>query len=93
MSLRDILDQAADGPWDWMGGYPQRVTNGGADLVAEVFDDPDSPPGTVRLVALAPELAALCLDMGDFLRDAGFTRYGDEKGDDLLARLARIGET
>ena len=101
--LRDILDAAADGPWGWMGGYPQRVTNGGADLVAEVFDDPDSPPGTVRLIALAPELAAENLYAAEAIRaivlDPEFpgrgpmtiTRGQKELLADALARLDRLG--
>jgi len=53
VSLRKLAQDAPDTPWDWHGGYPQRVTNGAATLVAEVFDSPDAPPSTVILLALA----------------------------------------
>lgn len=39
--------QAADAnglPWEWTGGYPQRVTReGDVVLVADCFEDPDKP--------------------------------------------------
>lgn len=34
------------GPWTWTAGqrgYPQRITNGAAVVVVEVFEGPDSP--------------------------------------------------
>jgi len=68
--LEELLANATPGPWEWMGGYPQRITNTGAILVAETFDDPDSIPHTTRLIALAPDLARLALDMGEALETA-----------------------
>jgi hypothetical protein len=30
-------------PWVWAGGYPQRILSPDSTLIAEVFEDPDSP--------------------------------------------------
>lgn len=68
--LRDILDSATLGPWTWMGGYPQRITNPGAILVAETFTDPDSRAYNAELIALAPELAAEVLELRERHREA-----------------------
>ena len=27
-------------PWDWAGGYPQRITGPDATLIAEVYENP-----------------------------------------------------
>ena len=100
MGLRDILDAATPGPWTWMGGYPQRITNPGAILIAETFTDPDSRAYNAELIALAPELAALCLRMGAWMRDV--SEYVDSTVDidhplaveyeELLAHLDRLGK-
>lgn len=37
-------------PWDWMGGYPQRITGPDATLIAEVWEDPDSPAVIAPLI-------------------------------------------
>jgi len=71
VTLAELLAKATDGPWSWMGGYPQRVTNPGAILVAETFNDPDSLAYDAELIALTPDLARLALDMGEALRAIG----------------------
>ena len=45
-SLRSI-------PWDWTGGYPQRITNPQGTLIAEVWDNPDLPAETAPLICEA----------------------------------------
>ena len=86
--LRETLEAATPGPWTWMGGYPQRITNPGAILIAETFTDPDSRAYNAELIALAPELAALVLDMGEHIREHGFGAESDA----LLARLDQLGK-
>lgn len=39
--LREHAEAAPHGPWSWEGGYPQRITNEAAVLVADVFENPD----------------------------------------------------
>jgi hypothetical protein len=45
-ALRKVAEAAdADGrPWEWGGAYPQRILRvGDVAIVAEAFEDPDSP--------------------------------------------------
>ena len=77
MSLARLLTDAAPGPWEWMGGYPQRITNGGAILVAEVFNDPDSVAHDARLIALCPETTAFAIHV--------FERYAHQFDTETLA--------
>ena len=51
----------AHGPWGWQGGYPQRITNGAATLIAEVFDSPDAPPTLVEFIAACDPATILWL--------------------------------
>jgi hypothetical protein len=53
-SLRRIAE-AADHqgrPWEWEHAYPQRITRvGDVVLVAECFEDPDSPSRFAEFIA------------------------------------------
>lgn len=40
-------------PWDWNGGYPQRVVASDGTLVAEVWEDPDAPAVIAPLICEA----------------------------------------
>ena len=40
-------------PWEWMGGYPQRITSADAILVAEVWENPDMPARIAPLICEA----------------------------------------
>lgn len=37
-------------PWTWTGGYPQRITNPQAVLIAEIFENPDLPATIAPLI-------------------------------------------
>ena len=84
-----LVAEAADDdrrPWEWEGGYPQTVTRiGDVVLVANTFEDPDSPsrfaefiatfdPPTVRwllhVAAAASETARLYPYEGRLVRSA-----------------------
>lgn len=93
--LRDILEAATRKPW---------VIHNYNEVWVHHDGDPAGPPATkvaqtifgddARLVALAPELAALCLDMGAVL-DAFVYHQTDAQLDNaraLLARLDSIGK-
>ena len=96
--LRDILEAATPGPWAWnSGGYSdsghplmglQNAENPTSYPVLDcaVLGDPE--PADARLIALAPELAALVLDMGEHVREHGFGAESDA----LLARLDQLGK-
>lgn len=87
MSLAGLLNQATPGPWEhrglgvWGGDGKCEIAGFARHTAASDFD----------LIALAPDMARLLIDMADFLRDEGYTRYGDdEPGDELLARFAAL---
>lgn len=88
--LRALVREAPDGPWEWTGGYPQRITNAGAILVAETYHDPDSVPHETIVIALTPELAELCADMAEALaigERQEWHPYERNLADSALARL------
>lgn len=104
MGLRDILDAATPGPWvaDETLSNPGELHNvwrtSGTGLRAVAHDITEFPDA--RLIALAPELAALCLDMGEALTtlntmaahsDAA-TGFLIESGIELNALLARLDQ-
>lgn len=76
MTLRELLATATPGPWTadiraWGDGseYCSRIDLGGQDYV-ETFSGHYGPsPANARLIALAPEMGRLLLDMADALRD------------------------
>lgn len=41
----------AHGPWYWEGGYPQRISNPAAILVAECYTSPDAPAQEAEHIA------------------------------------------
>ena len=98
MGLRETLEAATPGPWAWnSGGYSdsghplmglQNAENPTSYPVLDcaVLGDPE--PADARLIALAPELAALVLDMGEHIREHGFGAESDA----LLARLDQLGK-
>jgi hypothetical protein len=53
----------ADGrPWEWEGGYPQRVLRvGDVVIVADAFEDPDSPSRFAEHIATADPPTVLWL--------------------------------
>ena len=57
---------APEGPWEWeavgASGYPQRVTNAAAVLVAECFENPDLPAACAAHIARndPPAVLARC---------------------------------
>ena len=92
--LRDILDAATPGPWvaDEALSEPGELHNvwraQGSGYVAVAHDITEF--ADVRLIALAPELAALVLDMGEFIRNVCDTT--NEWESSLLARLDQLGK-
>lgn len=107
--LRELLDAATPGPWEY-DGFEHVVSPEITDIVCGLWQRPgaDGVPDPqmetdARLIALAPELARLCLDMGHQLerwRNAAMQRdtyleaipEAVETADALLARLDRIGK-
>ena len=89
--LRDILDAATPGPWVVREQAPW-------DVLTEWEENDPFPRGRLvicehagvdaPLIALAPELAALCLDMGEALRNPKDVYDVDA----LLARLDQLGK-
>jgi hypothetical protein len=63
--LRELAEaceaSSAHGPWEWTGGYPQRITNGAAALIAETFENPDMPPVLVEYLAACDPQTILAL--------------------------------
>lgn len=75
MSLRELLDAATPGPWEY-DGFEHVVSPEITDIVCGLWQRPaaDGVPDPqtetdARLIALAPELAQLCLDMGEAGRE------------------------
>ena len=100
--LRDILDAATPGPWVVREQAPW-------DVLTEWEENDPFPRGRLvicehagvdaPLIALAPELAALVLDMGEYVEATG--RYLASMNDPspavaqseaLLARLDQLGK-
>jgi hypothetical protein len=63
--LRGRAEAAPHGPWNvqYFGdrGYPQRVSNEAAVLVANTYDGPPSPAGSAEFIALLHPPVALAL--------------------------------
>jgi hypothetical protein len=88
MGLRETLEAATPGPWSASGKHVKERTH--RSLIATISPFYGSE-ADARLIALAPELAALCLDMGDLLRlPVDEIQEGD--AEDVLARLDQIGK-
>ena len=114
MGLRDILEAATPGPWEVDASGEGLDVYAPEHKTATVWvhlagpmtmgDDADAgvkarAMADAQLVALAPELAALVLDMGDFLREIEDVLERDEASDwferdfhSLLARLDQLGK-
>lgn len=65
--LRQVA-QAADDlrrPWSWQGGYPQTVTRAGdVVLIANTYEDPDSPAPLAEFIAtFDPPTVLFLLDL------------------------------
>lgn len=65
--FRQVALAADDGrrPWFWRGGYPQTVSReGDAILIADVFEDPDSPARFAEFIAtFDPPTVLFLLDL------------------------------
>jgi hypothetical protein len=67
-----ILANAYDRPWEWQGGYPQRVVRvGDMVVVADTFESPDRPPRFAEhIAAFDPPTALALLSAPERLRAA-----------------------
>lgn len=54
-------EAAPHGPWSWEGGYPQRITNEAAVLVADVFENPDMRSTIASYIAMVDPTVGLAL--------------------------------
>lgn len=53
-ALDALTGSNIDRDWEWAGGYPQRVVAcGSVVLIADAFEDPDSPSRIAEYVAAA----------------------------------------
>ena len=61
--LREVAEAADNGsPWEWEHAYPQRITRvGDVILVADCFEDPDSPSRFAEFIATFDPPTALAL--------------------------------
>jgi hypothetical protein len=100
MSLEELLAAATPGPWEpiieagdewWFGQGSQARIRGAKQhewsSLAVLGCDDEEEKADARLIALAPDLARLALDMGDALRA---DEMSFETADALLARLDGI---
>ena len=98
MSLADLLNQATPGPWKTHGGWAShkmwtdiRGSNGlwvaeTTHLPEDAYKDADG-----RLIALAPDMARLLIDMADHISAAALIEApGQSVARDLLARFAAL---
>jgi hypothetical protein len=89
-----LAQGVAHGPWHWEGGYPQRISNPAAILVAECYTSPDAPAQEAEYIAAVnPKhrladialkraiLAALTVE-----RDIGFGGSGFTEGLEFAVR-------
>ena len=108
--LRELADKATPGPWVWEDENLRGTTAGIFPNGWVAWADAPhatSHPGWIyvedadaRLIALAPDLAVLCADMGDALKNAD-PPFGSidnsvtwrETRDELLARLAQLEDS
>jgi hypothetical protein len=104
MGLRETLEAATPGPWEarvWghdTDEWPDsRVSvgttrgHGEAVVINPRYGERAQDLANARLIALAPELAALCLEMGDLLRlPVDEIQEGD--AEDVLIRLDQLGK-
>jgi hypothetical protein len=99
-ALARLLEQATPGPWRHVGGtvagYEVDVVYGDEDGSTNITRYPR--PDDARLIALAPDMARLLIDMTDSLTGIMHDlRNGDDPGkgqlrnaDALLARFAEL---
>lgn len=66
-TLRRVAEAADDErrPWEWQGGYPQRVSReGDVVVVADCFEDPDHPSRFAEFIAtFDPPMVLWLLDL------------------------------
>lgn len=66
-ALQRVAESANDfdRPWEWEHAYPQRVTRvGDVALIAECFEDPDSPSRFAEFIAtFDPPMVLRLLDL------------------------------
>lgn len=60
-AARELQAGNAHGPWEWQGGYPQRITNPAAVVIADCFENPDMPAQTAPFIAAADPASVLAL--------------------------------
>ena len=86
--LRDILDAATPGIWECVHESDEAATIWADGFCIAQDSFRYARHADFDLMALAPELAALCLDMGEHIREHGFGAESDA----LLARLDQLGK-
>jgi hypothetical protein len=88
---------APAGPWSWeatgASGYPQRITNSAATLIAECFENPDRPASCAEHIAR--QNPAVTLPRGEALRAfVAWARYtGGSPNDPYLGVEEMTKET
>ena len=97
MSLADLLNKATPGPWEVrLAHYPYSFGVVGKQEICGLADDQETD---ARLIALAPDMARLLIDMSTALEDWMSDFAAEDPGDTnaLLAQFAALntkaGET
>ena len=96
LTLKETLEAAARSPWVYRD-EDGRVIDPDGYFVVSVSGSPENKElaASGRLAALAPELAALCLEMGEWMRWVLPNQAAEgnhEQRDALLARLDQLGK-
>lgn len=95
--MRERAEAVPHGPWHWQAfgehGYPQRVYNEGAVIVAESFTGPDARMADAEYIAaMGPEFA---LAVADWLEASAKAHEGTSANTasySLKIALAYLGE-
>jgi hypothetical protein len=99
--LRLLAEEATPGPWKRIGGTlygaPSEGTGYGENLLGLERWEPDNAEvkkdADARLIALAPDLARLCAEMGEALELAVSKDHIEQADyDDFNSALAKLSE-